>query len=205
MWEEREIFQFTFCWYTWPKTNSNLSQCCKYGQWSPQNDGELRSQSTKISVGLCERGTWNISIWSYVKCRLPLRVLDHVARGETTGWGPYSESISRPVKSGWRVPCRRTGTWKVMFGPPSSRYNPRSKENGGTNDIPCSCWTYSPTTFSISDTILWTEIDTLWMYTQAVEHVFDAQTHGETSGQSGALHCGYSQLFATAAPHISVT
>jgi hypothetical protein len=34
-----------FCWYTWPKTYSNLSPCFKNGQWSPQNYSERCSQS----------------------------------------------------------------------------------------------------------------------------------------------------------------
>jgi hypothetical protein len=45
---------------------------------APHNDSEHRSQSatraTKMSVGLCERGTRNITVWSYLKCRLPRRV-----------------------------------------------------------------------------------------------------------------------------------
>ena len=36
---------WNFCWYTWPKTYSNLSPFFKNGHWSAQNDSELRSQS----------------------------------------------------------------------------------------------------------------------------------------------------------------
>ena len=85
---------------------SNRSPCSRNGQWSADNDSELRSQSaTRASRAAIVRGVTQ-SNWmrSYL-------VLDHVVRGEGASCRKLMASASSPNRYAKRN----------LFGPPSSR------------------------------------------------------------------------------------
>jgi hypothetical protein len=79
-----------FCWYTWPKTYSNRSPCSENGQWSPQNDSQLRSQSA----------TSGYSPWGYMKVRTTV-----ITKKSTSVWKSWHVWFSWTCSTYFATTC----------------------------------------------------------------------------------------------------